>query len=63
MELISVLLVVLLIAVIHLWTEVKAMQKSTHSIQYMPLDTKQQNFEKVTDELKEKLTEDPFGNL
>lgn len=39
------------------WIEVKAMQKSTHSIQYIPTNT---DFEKVTKDLEEKLNKDIF---
>lgn len=39
------------------WIEVKAMAKSTHSIQYVPATP---NFEKVTKDLEEKLDRDIF---
>lgn len=39
------------------WIEVKAMQKSTHSIQYVPAGNE---FEKVTQDLQEKLNKDMF---
>ena len=39
------------------WIEVKAMQKSTHSIQYIPAGN---DFEKVTKDLEEKLNKDIF---
>jgi len=39
------------------WIEVKALQKSTHSIQYVPAGDK---FESVTKDLEEKLTKDLF---
>ena len=38
-------------------TEVKAMQKSTHSIQYVPANPE---FEKVTKDLEEKMNKDIF---
>lgn len=41
-------------------TEVKAMQKSTHSIQYVPADSA---FQKMTDEVKQALGKDIFENL
>mgnify|MGYP001182179762 CR=1 FL=1 len=41
-------------------TEVKAMQKSTHSIQYVPADS---GFQKVTEEVREALNKDIFENL
>ena len=40
--------------------EVKAMQKSTHSIQYVPVEP---NFQKMTDSVKEELTKDIFDNV
>jgi len=39
------------------WIEVKAMQKSTHSIQYVPAGN---DFEKVTKDLEVKLNKDLF---
>lgn len=39
------------------WVEVKAMAKSTHSIQYIPANS---DFEKVTKDLEEKLNKDMF---
>lgn len=42
------------------WVEIKAMQKSTHSIQYVPADGQ---FEKITAELNEKLNKDIFENV
>lgn len=39
------------------WVEVKAMQKSTHSIQYVPATS---DFEKVTKDLETKLQKDLF---
>lgn len=39
------------------WVEVKALQKSTHSIQYVPASD---SFEKVTKDLEEKLNKDLF---
>lgn len=39
------------------WIEVKAMQKSTHSIQYVPAGS---DFEKVTKDLEVKLNKDLF---
>jgi hypothetical protein len=40
--------------------ELRAMQKSTHSIQYVPVDTK---FQSVTDEVKSALSKDIFENV
>lgn len=39
------------------WVEVKALQKSTHSIQYVPANPE---FEKVTQDLEAKLNKDLF---
>jgi len=39
------------------WIEVKALQKSTHSIQYVPASN---DFEKVTQDLEAKLNKDLF---
>jgi uncharacterized iron-regulated membrane protein len=41
-------------------TELKAMQKSTHSIQYVPVDGKVQA---MTDETRDSLSRDLFENL
>ena len=41
-------------------TEVKAMQKSTHSIQYVSPDS---TFQRMTDEVKDSLTKDIFENI
>lgn len=40
--------------------ELRAMQKSTHSIQYIPAD---QSFQKMTDAVKESLSKDLFDNV
>jgi hypothetical protein len=40
--------------------ELRAMQRSTHSIQYVPAD---QGFERVTDSVKEALSKDLFDNV
>lgn len=40
--------------------EVKAMQKATHSIQYVPVEPK---FEKITDEVRDALQKDIFDNV
>jgi hypothetical protein len=39
--------------------EVKAMQKSTHQVQYLRTD----DYERMTEELKESLTKDVFDNV
>ena len=40
--------------------EVKAMQKATHSVQFVPAD---QAFQRMTDDVKESLSKDLFENL
>lgn len=40
--------------------ELRAMQKATHSIQYVPVEP---TFQKVTEELKATLDKDPFENI
>lgn len=40
--------------------ELRSMQKATHSIQYVPVDS---GFQKVTEEVKETLSKDPFDNI
>ena len=59
----SIMFVVQVFCLGVLWwltTEVKAMQKSTHSIQYVPADSA---FQKVSEELRETLNKDIFENL
>ena len=51
---------VLIYLVLHCLTEVKAMQRSTHSIQYVPVDPK---FETMTQDVKESLTKELFDNV
>lgn len=46
---------------LYLWTEMKALQKSTHQIQYVNLGD--QEFQKLSEDMKDKLEEDPFGNI
>lgn len=40
--------------------ELRAMQKSTHSVQFVPADS---HFQKITEEIKETLNKDPFDNI
>jgi hypothetical protein len=59
----SLMFIVQVICLAALWwttTELKAMQKSTHSIQYMPADAA---FQKMTDEVRDSLTKDIFENV
>lgn len=56
----SMALVALGAWVFWLATELKAMQKSTHSIQYVPVDGK---FQTVTEEVKQAFTKDLFENV
>lgn len=46
---------------VFLWIEVKSLQKSTHQVQYVNIG--EQDFQKMTDELKTKLTETPYDNI
>ena len=41
--------------------ELRAMQKSTHSVQFVPAD--QSGFEKITDSVKESLNKEIFDNV
>lgn len=41
--------------------EVKAMQKSTHSVQFVPADNT--GFERLTDSVKDSLNKDIFENI
>lgn len=52
--------VVLIGLVVHLFIEVKAMQKSTHSIQYVPVSDA---FEKVGQGVKDAMNKDVFENV
>lgn len=52
--------VVLIALVVHLFIEVKAMQKSTHSIQYVPVTDA---FEKVGQQVKDAMNKDVFENV
>jgi hypothetical protein len=60
---IAVILIIQLVCIAGLWwatTELKAMQKSTHSVQLVPADS---TFQKLTDDTKASLTKDVFENL
>lgn len=57
---------VLSAGVFFLWVEVRAMQKSTHTIQYVdPLKnvSQKEGMQDVTDAVKSKLHEDAFDNI
>jgi len=41
-------------------TELKAMQKSTHSIQYVPADS---TFQKMTEEMRQAFEKDPYESV
>jgi hypothetical protein len=59
----SIMAIVQVMCLWALWwvtTEVKAMQKSTHSVQFMPADSA---FQKVTEQVKEEMNRDIFENL
>jgi hypothetical protein len=44
-----------------LWVELKAMQKSTHQVQYVNMSS--QEFQAFNKDLEEKMTKDVFDNL
>lgn len=46
-----------------LWTEIKAMQKSTHSVTYIDPLSPSQSFQKLTEEEEDKLNKDQFENI
>jgi len=59
----GIVLVLQVVCLIGLWwatTELKAMQKSTHSVQFVPADSQ---FQKMNDEIKDSLQKDIFENL
>lgn len=43
------------------WVEIKAMQKSTHQVQFLRTDPEE--FQQMTQELKDQLEKDPFENI
>lgn len=57
---IGILQIICLVAVFWGMVELRAMQKSTHSIQYVPAEP---NFQAMTDELKATLSKDLFDNV
>jgi hypothetical protein len=57
---IGIIQIVCLAALFWGLVELRAMQKSTHSIQYIPAD---EGFQKVTDAVKESLSKDLFDNV
>ena len=57
----AVIVGVLAVSNAKLWIEFKALQSSTHKIQYVNMpDT---GFQKLTDELKQKLRDTPYDNI
>lgn len=58
-----VLWVPVIVMLFHLYTEVKAMQKSTHSVQYVPLDPKAQEFQTVGDDVEKAFKDDNYGAI
>lgn len=44
-----------------IWVDYKALQKSTHKVQF--LNVSEQQFQNFNDELKQKLSEDPYKNV
>jgi hypothetical protein len=57
---IGILQIICLAAVFMGLVELRAMQKSTHSVQFMPADAA---FQKMTDEVKTSLSKDLFDNV
>lgn len=55
-----VLQVVCMSALFWTMTELKAMQKSTHSIQYVPADSE---FQRLNEEIKQTLVKDDFESM
>lgn len=53
-------LIALGVWVFWLATELKAMQKSTHSIQYVPADS---TFQKMTEEMRQAFEKDPYESV
>jgi uncharacterized membrane protein YqjE len=53
-------LIALSVWVFWLATELKAMQKSTHSIQYVPADS---TFQKMTEEMRQAFEKDPYESV
>lgn len=51
----------LAISNVKLWIELRAMQKSTHQVQYVNMG--KQEFQAFNDELKEKLAKEFFDNI
>ena len=56
-----IVLSVLCVSNIKLWIELKAMQSSTHKVQLVNVPNN--DFQKMTDELKEKLRLTPYDNI
>ena len=56
----SAALIALGVWVFWLATELKAMQKSTHSIQYVPADS---GFQKMTEEMQKAFEKDPYESV
>lgn len=59
----TIVFVLQIVCMVALWwttTELKAMQKSTHSVQFVPAES---HFQKMTEEVKETLQKDIFDNL
>lgn len=57
----AVTAVVHIVSSIKLWIEFKAMQSSTHKVQLVNVPNN--DFQKMTDELKEKLQLTPYDNI
>ena len=64
----TLLILINTISTIVAWIELKAMQKSTHTIQYQPIDVDgmkrdDKGFEELTSEVEDKLTKEVFDNV
>jgi hypothetical protein len=59
--LLFVSIVALIVSNFKLWVELKAMQSSTHKVQLVNVPNN--DFQKMTDELREKLKLTPYDNI
>ena len=57
----SVFVVVQHFAWAHLWIEVKGLKNSTHQVQFVNMPKGE--FQNISEDLKAKLQEEPFGNV
>lgn len=57
----SVISIINAVGCLLVWTEVRAMQKSTHQVQYVNLPN--EDFQKMTKDLEDKLTKKFYDNI